>query len=76
MSIQPFVIDIPDETINHLNRRLQDTRWPDEIPGSSWDYGSNLAYVRELCEYWHSEFDWRGQEAKLNEFDHFRADYV
>ena len=39
-----------------------------------WDYGSSLTYIRELCEYWQDGFDWRAQEASINEFDHFRAD--
>ncbi len=42
-------------------------------PESGWDYGSNLAYVKELSEYWHTAFDWRAQEAALNRFAHFRT---
>ena len=62
MSVQPFEINVRDEVIDDLRRRIADTRWPDEIPGSGWDYGSNLDYVKELVEYWRSRFDWRAQE--------------
>ena len=73
MDVTPFRIYIPDAVLEDLRDRLARTRWPDEIPGSDWTYGSNLAYVKELVEYWRTEFDWRKQEEYLNSFDHFRT---
>ena len=40
---------------------------------SSWQYGTNLAYVKELCDYWLNEFDWRAQEQRINSFSNFVA---
>ncbi|MEE9249418.1 MAG: epoxide hydrolase N-terminal domain-containing protein [Dehalococcoidia bacterium] len=57
-----------------LRSRLARTRWPDEIVDSGWDYGSNLGYMKELAEYWRTEFDWRAQERVINGFRHFRTD--
>ena len=74
MNIQPYTVHIEDETLEDLKERLARTRWPDEIEGADWDYGSNLAYIRELCEYWLNQFDWRAREREINEFDHFRAE--
>lgn len=74
MAVQPFRISVPDDALDDMRQRIANTRWPDEIPNSDWDYGSNMAYVRELADYWANEFDWRAQEALLNEFAHFRAD--
>lgn len=74
MAVQPFRISVPDDVLDDMRRRIANTRWPDEIPNSDWDYGSNMAYVRQLADYWANEFDWRAQEAMLNEFTHFRAD--
>ena len=71
--VRPFEIAVDDATLDDLRQRLADTRWPDEIPGSDWDYGSNLAYIKELCEYWRTEFDWRAQEEKLNAFNHCKS---
>ena len=71
MDVQPYRIHIEDAVLDDLKDRLARTRWPDEIPGSDWDYGSNLAYIKELVEYWRTEFDWRAQEEKLNRFPHF-----
>ena len=73
MEVQPFHIHVSDAVIADLKQRLADTRWPDEIPGSGWDYGSNLAYMKELIEYWRVGFDWRAQEKLINSFQHFKA---
>ena len=73
MAVTPFEVQVPDETLADLKDRLARTRWPDEIPGSGWDYGSNLDYIKELVEYWRTGFDWRAQEANLNSFPQFRT---
>ena len=73
MEIEPFVIDVPQAVLDDLGARLADARWPDEIPGTGWDYGTNMAYLRELVGYWRAEYDWRAQERRLNEFRHFRT---
>jgi pimeloyl-ACP methyl ester carboxylesterase len=57
--------------LEDLGQRLGRTRWPDEVEDAGWDYGTNLAYLRELTEYWRTSFDWRKQEAILNEFPQF-----
>ena len=73
MEVQPYRVDVPQDVLDDLKRRLERTRWPDEIIGSGWDYGSNLAYVKELCEYWRAKFDWREQERAINAYSHFRT---
>ncbi len=72
-AIRPFRVDIPEPVLADLRERLQGTRYPDEIPGSDWDYGTNLAYLKELVGYWADEFDWRAQERRINGFDHFKT---
>ncbi|MEE9284539.1 MAG: epoxide hydrolase family protein [Dehalococcoidia bacterium] len=74
MAVQPFKIDVPQPVLDDLNARLAATRWPDDIPGSGWDYGSDLAYMKELVEYWRTRFDWRAQERLLNAMPQFQAD--
>ena len=71
--IEPFKIAVPDEVLADLRARLERTRLPGEIPGSEWDYGTNLAYLRELVDYWRTRYDWRAHERALNRFAHFRA---
>jgi pimeloyl-ACP methyl ester carboxylesterase len=74
MKIEPFRIHIPDDVLNDLRDRLRRTRWPDQISGSGWTYGTDGGYLRGLVAYWIDRFDWRAQEAALNRFAHFRAD--
>ena len=74
MEVRPFTIAVEDSVLEDLRQRLADTRWPDEIPNTGWDYGSNLGYMKDLVEYWQTAFDWRKQEAKLNVFDHFKSE--
>ena len=74
MAVTPFKVEVPDATLQDLKERLDRTRWPDEIPGSNWDYGTNLDYLKELVEYWRTRFDWRSQERLINSFSHFKTD--
>ena len=74
MSIQSFKIDIPQATLDDLRARLARTRWPDEVEGAGWDYGTNLQYMKELADYWQHTYDWRKQEARLNQFAQFKAE--
>ena len=57
MAVTPFKVEVPDAVLQDLMERLDRTRWPDEIPGSGWDYGSNLDYIKGLVEYWSNEYD-------------------
>ena len=70
-AIERFEIRVPDAVLADLRERLARTRWPDSIEGSGWGYGTDLAYLKELCAYWCDGFDWRAQEARLNRFDQF-----
>ena len=69
--IRPFRIDIPKADLDDLQARLDRTRWPDELPGVGWDYGVPLGYVKELTEYWRTDYDWRAWESRLNAYPQF-----
>lgn len=73
-TIQPFQVHVPDRDLIDLRRRLAETRWPDQLPGTTWEYGADIKRVRELAEYWQNGYDWRGQEAKINRFDQFTTE--
>jgi pimeloyl-ACP methyl ester carboxylesterase len=70
----PFHIDVPDAELTDLRDRLQRTRWPDEEPVADWSQGVPLAYLRELCEYWATEYDWRATERRLNRLPQYRTE--
>jgi pimeloyl-ACP methyl ester carboxylesterase len=71
--IEPFEIRVDDSVLDDLRNRLASTRLPDQIAGTGWEYGIPMDYVRELVEYWRDTYDWRAQEARLNELAHFRT---
>ena len=64
--MQPFVIAIPDNTLDDLRRRLEGARWPAEIEGAGWDYGTDQSFLREVVARWIDGYDWRATEAELN----------
>jgi pimeloyl-ACP methyl ester carboxylesterase len=72
-TIEPFTIHVDDAVLEDLDTRLARTRFPDQIEGTGWEYGTPVSYARELVDYWRNGFDWRAQEARLNGFDHFRT---
>jgi epoxide hydrolase len=69
--MQPFRIEIPDGDLDDLRRRIADTRWPDELPSVGWDRGVPLGYLKDLAEYWRTEYDWRAAETRLNQHPQF-----
>jgi len=69
--VRPFTIDVPDELLDDLRRRLGTTRWPEKEPVDDWSQGIPLAYVQDVCAYWADGYDWRSREAALNRFDQF-----
>ncbi|ASF07044.1 epoxide hydrolase [Nocardia brasiliensis NBRC 14402] len=70
-SIRPFRIEFPQAELDDLHARLANTRWPGEVPGVGWSRGVPVGYLRELAAYWRTEFDWRAEEAMLNELPQF-----
>jgi epoxide hydrolase len=67
-AIRPFTIAVGDDVLADLRRRLDATRWPDRELVDDWSQGTPLAYVRDVCDYWAHEYDWRAREADLNRF--------
>ncbi len=74
MTIEPFRIDVPQNEIDALRTRLANTRWAPERDNDDWSQGVSGTYLRELMAYWQNGFDWRAQEARINQFPQFRAD--
>ncbi|MFB7882675.1 epoxide hydrolase family protein [Microbacterium sp. NPDC056057] len=74
-ALSPFRIDIPQPDLDDLHDRLARTRWPIPAPdrGDRGDFSRGIpsAYLKELTYYWREGFDWRAQEAKLNEHAQF-----
>jgi pimeloyl-ACP methyl ester carboxylesterase len=65
---ESFKLCVPTADIADLRERLGRSRFPDQVPGPAWAYGTDVAWMRGLIDYWRNEFDWRTQEARLNAF--------
>ena len=70
-AIRPFQINIPDEALVDLRRRLAATRWPDRETVNDRSQGVQLAKIQELVRYWGTDYDWRKAEAQLNALPQF-----
>ena len=49
MAVAPFRIAVPDQDLDDLRAALARTRWPDQVEGAGWDYGTDLGYLRALA---------------------------
>jgi pimeloyl-ACP methyl ester carboxylesterase len=73
-AVEPFRVEVPEAELADLRERLGRTRWPRPEVAPGWEQGAPLEYVRELCEYWRTEYDWRRLEARLNALPQFRTE--
>lgn len=73
MAIERFAIDFPQQQLDDLRVRLQNTRWPIQPTGTGWERGTEIKTLQQLLEYWTTAFDWRKQEQALNRFSHYRC---
>jgi pimeloyl-ACP methyl ester carboxylesterase len=71
-----FTVDVAEDVLEDLRRRLDATRWPDEAPDAVPEHGFGLAAARALAAYWRDEYDWRAAEATLNGFRQHLVDGV
>src|ERR671911_46355 len=69
--IRSFQIEIPEEQIDDLRRRIAATRLPSKELVEDRSQGVQLATLQELARYWATDYDWRKAEAKLNALPQF-----
>jgi len=72
--IRPFNVDAPDEALEDLRRRIAATNWPEKETVAGQSQGVPLAMVKELADYWGTDYDWRKCEAKLNSLPQFMTE--
>jgi pimeloyl-ACP methyl ester carboxylesterase len=70
---RPFSIDVQRSTLEDLHERLVRVRWPDQIPGEAWAYGTDVSYLQGLCAYWKDGYDWRRHETEINRLRQFKV---
>jgi pimeloyl-ACP methyl ester carboxylesterase len=65
-TVRSFQIDVPQEALDDLRRRIAATRWPDRETVTDQSQGTQLATIQALARYWATDYDWRTCEARLN----------
>jgi pimeloyl-ACP methyl ester carboxylesterase len=73
-SVRPFQVNVPDEAIEDLRRRIAATRWPSRELVADRSQGVQLATMQELARYWATEYGWRQCEARLNALPQFTTE--
>jgi pimeloyl-ACP methyl ester carboxylesterase len=71
VEIRPFHVDVPDEALDDLRRRIASTNWPEQETVADQSQGVPLAMIQKLASYWMTDYDWRTCEAKLNALPQF-----
>jgi microsomal epoxide hydrolase len=72
--MQPYQINVSRLTLDDLQARLANTRWPDDETDAGWQHGTDPGYLRQFVDYWQNDFDWRKQEETLNRFANYRTE--
>jgi pimeloyl-ACP methyl ester carboxylesterase len=72
--IRPFHVDIPEEELAELRRRIASARWPSKELVEDRSQGVQLATLQELARYWETDYDWRKAEVELNALPQFKTE--
>lgn len=73
-TISKFQINVQQNVLDDLAKRIENTRWTEEPEGSGWGYGTHSVYLKELVDYWQNNYDWRKHEEALNQLPQFTTD--
>src|SRR5262245_43471063 len=74
IDIRPFQVDVPQEKLDELSRRIEATRWPSKELVDDRSQGVSLATTQALARFWTKEYDWRRCEARLNALPQFMTE--
>lgn len=73
-SIRPFKINVPDDVLEDLNRRLDNTRMPSApLEGTQFEYGFNSVTLKKVLNHWRTQYKWRERETMLNRFPQYKT---
>jgi epoxide hydrolase len=72
--VRPFVLQVPQDDLDYLRRKLEAVRWPEPETVKDWSQGVPIRQLTKLIEYWQHEYDWRRCETMLNQWGQFHTD--
>jgi microsomal epoxide hydrolase len=71
--IKEFTVNIDDSKLININSKIKQYPWSSIEDMEGWSYGTNKTYLKELCDYWVKEFDWKKHEKKINSFKNYKT---
>ena len=72
-AVHPFTVAIDDAAVADLRDRLRRTLWPDQLPGTTWELGTDLSFLRTLCEHWADAFSFDAWVEQCNRYPQIRT---
>ena len=67
MTIREFKVSVDESKIHDLYKRIDLTRWPDEINDEIWTLGTKKSFLKDAVQYWRNDFDWKIHEKQIND---------
>ncbi|MDC6465181.1 epoxide hydrolase [Pelagibacteraceae bacterium] len=71
--VKPFEIKIPEKIIQDIYNKVKQYPWDDMPNIDMWKHGTNLAYMKEISNYWVKNFNWKKHEEEINKFSNFTS---
>ena len=68
MTIREFKVSVDESKIDDLYKRIDLTRWPDEVNDEIWTLGTKKSFLKDAVQYWRNDFDWKIHEKQINDF--------
>ena len=72
MSIREFKVSVDESKIDDLYKRIDLTRWPDEVNDEIWTLGTKKSFLKDAVQYWRNDFDWKIHEKQINDFGSYK----
>ena len=73
MDINAFEINFSDVEIQNVKTKVASFPWHEMPKDGGWSFGTNIDYMKNLADYWTKEYDWKSQEARLNQFPNYKT---
>ena len=73
MDINAFEINFSDVEIQNIKTKVASFPWHEMPKDGGWSFGTNIDYMKNLADYWAKEYDWKSQEARLNQFPNYKT---
>ena len=71
--IKPFKLNVSESILKEINNKVKNYPWHEMPDDGGWEYGTNLEYMKEISNYWITEFDWKKHECEINNFSNFKT---